>query len=109
MDLYRAQIPTGILYAPVQMSGSGTVVFGVTGERIVLISANLIASAAVNIKWQTSTGPTDLSGFAYLAQNGGYILPFNAGGWLQTAVGDSLLLNFGSAIAVGDCISYITV
>ena len=108
-DFYRAQIPFGVHYAAVQLSNSGTVVIGVSTRQIVLLSANLIASAAVNIKWQTSTGPVDLSGYAYLAANGGYILPHNAGGWLATAVNDSLLLSFSAAVSVGGCISYITV
>jgi hypothetical protein len=106
MNFVRLEIPLGYLYTPIQMSASSTAVLGVAGKRIVLISANIIASAAVNIKWQTSTGPTDLSGFAYLAQNGGYILPHNSGGWLETLVGDSLLINMSAGVAIGGCISY---
>jgi hypothetical protein len=107
MNLYRPEIPTGILYAPIALAASGTAVVGVLGRAIVLLSASIIASNQVNVKWQTSTGPTDLSGYAYIAQYGGYILPFNAGGWCQTNPGDSLLLNLSSGIPIGGMISYL--
>jgi hypothetical protein len=41
--------------------------------------------------------------------NGGIVLPFNAGGWFQTAVGDSLLINLSAGVAVGGSLSYSTV
>jgi hypothetical protein len=107
MELFRAEIPAGINYAAIELSASGTAVLGIIGKRIVLLSASIIANAAVNVKWQTSTGSVDLSGYAYLAQNGGYILPFNAGGWCQTAVSDSLNLNLSSGVAIGGMISYL--
>jgi hypothetical protein len=107
MNYYRLEIPLGVLYAPIALASSATAVVGVPNKRIVLISASIIASAAVNVKWQTSTGPLDLSGLAYLAQNGGYILPFNAGGWLETLFGDSLLLNLNPNVPIGGNISYV--
>lgn len=109
-DIYRAETPTGILYVPIETSlSSTTLVVGVAGKRIVVVSAWLVASAVTQSKFQTATGPTDISGPAYDAQYGGIVLPFNAGGWFQTFVGDSLLLNLSPAVAVGGSLSYILV
>lgn len=106
-EIYRAEIPSGILYAPIALAASGTLVFGVPSRSIVLVSAWMVASAAVNAKFQSSTGPTDLTGLSYTAQNGGFVLPFNPGGWARTAPGDSLLLALSGSIPVGGSISYI--
>src|SRR5260221_300255 len=73
------------------------------------LSAWLVSNAAVNAKFQSSSGPVDISGPAYCAQNGGIVLPFNAGGWFATAPGDSLILNLSSGVAVGGSLSYILV
>jgi hypothetical protein len=109
-EIYRSEIPTGIFYAPIETSsGSSTLVVGVAGRRIVVVSAWLVASVITQSKFQTATGPTDLTGPAYDAQYGGIVLPFNPGGWFQTAVGDSLLLNLNPAVAVGGSLSYILV
>lgn len=108
-DIYRTEVPGGILYTPIEIAASGTLVFGVAGKRIVVLSAWLITSAQVNVKFQTSTGPVDLCGPADCAQFGGFVLPFNAGGWFATALGDSLLINLSSGIAVGGSLSYVLV
>ena len=108
-DIYRLEIPSGILYEPVELSASGTLVFGVPGRKIVVLSVWLVASTTNNVKFQTSTGPTDLSGPSYCAQNGGIVLPFNAGGWFETAIGDSLLINLSASNGIGGSISYALV
>lgn len=103
---YRLEIPTGIIYAPIQLSASGAVATGIAGRKIVLLSAALGADGAVNIQFQTFTGSANLSGLFYLAMNGGLILPHNPGGWFATLPGDSLLLSLSGSIAVGGSISY---
>lgn len=108
-DIYRIEIPQGVNYAPIALSNSGTLVFGVPGKSIVVLSAWLVAANQVNAKFQTSTGPVDLTGAADCAQYGGFVLNFNAGGWFQTLPGDSLLLNLNQAIAVGGSLSYALV
>lgn len=109
-EIYRTEVPGGVLYAVVETSApSSTLVFGVPGKRIIALSAWLVASAAVNAKFQTSTGLVDLTGPAYCVANGGIVLPFNAGGWFNTIVGDSLIFNLSGAIPVGGSLSYVLV
>ena len=108
-DIYRTEVPGGVLFTPIEVSASGTLITGVATRQIVVLSLWLVASANVNVKWQTSTGPVDLTGPAYCIANGGVVLPFNAGGWFATAIGDSLLINLSSGVAVGGSISYILV
>lgn len=108
-DIYRTETPTGILYADINLSTSGTLVTGVSGKKIVVLSVSLVAESAVNATFQTSTGSTDIGGPYYCAANGGIVLPFNAGGWFQTNVGDSLLLNLSGSVSVGGSISYVLV
>ena len=107
MNLYRLEIPLGIYYKPVDQSTSGTVVVGVPGKRIVVISASIIVSANVTLTWQTSTGLVELTGPQSITTTGGYILPANFGGWFQTAFGDSLVLNMAPNMPIGGCISYV--
>jgi hypothetical protein len=107
MNHYRLEIPLGIFYKPVDASTSGTVVVGVAGKRIVVISASIIVSANVTLQWFTSTGLVELTGPQSITTTGGYILPANFGGWFETAFGDSLVLNISPSMPVGGCISYV--
>lgn len=108
-DIYRLEIPSGVLFEPIEQSATATLVFGVAGRKIVVLSAWMVASAQVNVKFQSSTGLVDLTGYADCAQFGGFVLNFNAGGWFETAVGDSLILNLASGVAVGGSLSYALV
>jgi len=107
MNLYRLEIPLGIFYKPIDQTGNATAVLGVVGKRIVLISAFLTVSANTTLQWFTSTGPTELTGPHAITITGGYVMPFNAGGWFETAFGDSLLLNVIPGTPIGGCLSYL--
>ena len=107
MNLYRLEIPLGIYYKPIDQTTPQTVVVGVVGKRIVLISASIIVSANVTLQWITSPSLAELTGPQSITTTGGYILPGNFGGWFQTAFGDSLVLNISPSMAVGGCISYV--
>jgi hypothetical protein len=109
VKLWQPEIPLGIYYAVVNFGSTSTVVIGVPNRQINLISASIIVSAAVTLTWQTSTGSVNLSGPQAISPTGGYILPFNAGGWLQTALGDSLILNISPNTAIGGMISYVLI
>lgn len=89
--------------------GASTIVNAVAVKRIRVIALQVIANAAVNIKWQSHTLPTDLTGLAYCSANGGYVLPYNPVGWFQTIAGEALDINLSAAIAVGGSITYVTV
>lgn len=99
------------LFAAIAASGSGnnTIVAAVTSKKIRVLALSMMASAAVNGKFQSGAGGTDISGLYYMAANGGIILPFNPAGWFETASGVLLNLNLSSANAVGGSLTYITV
>jgi hypothetical protein len=80
-------------FATPSASGSTTIVGAQAGQRIVVLQLCVIASAADNVKFQTSTGPTDISATWPLAANGGFVLPFSQVGWFQTGLGDALIFN----------------
>lgn len=108
-EVCRTEVPGGILYTPIEVSATGTLVFGVAGKKIVVLSFYFVCSSATNVKFQTSSGPADISGPAYCIANGGVVNSFNAGGWFQTLVGDSLLINLSSGVPIGGSLSYILV
>jgi hypothetical protein len=90
-------------------SGATTIVAAVTSKKIRVLALQLIANAAVNVKWQSHVTPTDLTGLAYMAANGGYVLPFNPVGWFQTVSGEALDINLSGAFAVGGSLTYVAV
>jgi hypothetical protein len=97
------------LFALVAISASGTVIPLVAAKKIRVLAMQLVAAAAVNVKWQSHVLPTDLTGLAYFAANGGYVLPFNPVGWFQTVAGEALDINLSASVAVGGSITYVTV
>jgi hypothetical protein len=91
-------------------SGANIVIAAVTSKKIRVLALKITASAAVNVKWQSHTTPTDLSGLSYFAAAGdGEVLPFNPVGWFESLSGESLDANLSGAIAVGGHITYIEV
>lgn len=108
-DYYRSEIPGGVLYVPIELSATGTLIVGVANRKIVVLSTWLVASTQCNVKFQTSSGPTDITGPSYCAANGGIVLNHNIGGWFQTLVGDSLLINLSPSTPIGGSLSYILV
>lgn len=99
------------LFATIVASSSGVtnIIALVSAKRIRVLALQLVANAAVNVKWQSHVTPTDLTGLAYLAANGGYVLPFNPLGWFQTVAGEALDINLSTAVAVGGSLTYVTV
>lgn len=92
------------------ISGATTIVAAVGGKKIRVVSMQLTVNAAVNVKWQSHVTPTDLSGLAYFAANGGYVLPYNPEGWfLDTTIGEALDINLSAAVAIGGSLTYVTV
>lgn len=83
------------------VSGSSTIVAAQASQRIVVLQCCVITSASNNVKFQ-SNGSTDISALFPLAQNGGFVLPYSALGWMQTNIGESLTVNLsaGNSTAV---------
>ncbi len=74
--------------------------------RVVFVA--FMASAAVNVKFQSHTTPTDLTGLFYCAANGGIALAYNEAGWFSTLAGEALDINLSAANAIGGVLGYIT-
>lgn len=78
----------------------------VAAKQIVVCALTFVANGAVNVKFQSHTTPTDLTGLFYVAANGGLVLPFNANGWFRTIAGQALDINLSAAVAVGGVLVY---
>ncbi|TXH35287.1 MAG: hypothetical protein E6Q98_15965 [Rhodospirillaceae bacterium] len=90
-------------------SGNNTIVAAVSGKKIRVLALKLIGSDAVNAKWQSGAGGTDLTGLSYLIASSGEVLPFNPAGWFETAAGALLNLSLSAAVAVGGHLTYVEV
>jgi hypothetical protein len=90
-------------------SGDSTVIAAVASHIIRVLSLKVIANATNNVFFRSGTGGTQLDGTAYLAANGGYILPFSPIGWFQTASGAALVINLSAASNVGITVVYVTI
>lgn len=83
-----------------------TAVLAAQGERSIrVISAAVVATTATTLKFQSAS--TDISATWPLGANGGLVLSFNEHGWFQTAPGEALNVNLGSAVATGIHINYM--
>lgn len=94
-------------YAVINASATGVIIPAVAGQMIRVIAMDVVVSAAMTIEWQTSTGPTIISGPQSFAANGGIVRPFNQAGWFQTQAGDSLEINISGSGAAGGNITYV--
>lgn len=90
-------------------SGDNTAVSAVTGKKIRVLSCFMVAAGAVNARFESGAGGTALTGQMKLTTNGGFVLPFNAGGWFETAAGSLLNLELSGAVSVDGSLSYILV
>ena len=90
-------------------SGANVLLAAQTGKKIKVVNLALMASAAVNVKFQSHTTPTDITGLFDLAANGGFVLPYSDIGWFATRSGEGLDINLSGANAVGGVLHYILV
>jgi len=92
-------------------SGNNTLVAAGGGSfKIRVLAYNIMASGAVNAKFQSGAGGTDLTGLKYFAAaGGGIVAPYNPYGWFETAANTLLNLNLSGAVAVGGEITYVKV
>jgi hypothetical protein len=110
-SLYMAGVALTVKFAKIVASASGatTIVAAVTSKKIRVIELRISASAAVNVKWQSHVTPTDLTGLAYYAANGGEVMPKSEYGWFETVAGEALDINLSAAVAVGGSLAYVEV
>lgn len=80
----------------------------ITPKRLRVMSAVLVASAALSLKLQSHTTTGIATGSIPLAVNGQLILPYNPDGWFNCAFGEALDLSISAAGTVSGSINYIT-
>ena len=90
-------------------SGDNTLVAAVASKKIRVLSLWLVASAAVNTRFESGASGTALTGQANLAANGGYVLPFSPVGHFETASGVLLNLELSGAVSVDGSLCYVEV
>jgi hypothetical protein len=102
---------TNIEYAAVAASSSGnnTLVLGVSGKNIRILSCMVIVAAAVTIRFESGPDGTAISGQIQLPANGGFTLPFSQAGWGESLNGALLNLELSSAVAVAGFLVYAEV
>jgi hypothetical protein len=106
-----AGVATAPKFAKIVASSSGVteVIALVSGKKIRVLSLSLTANAAVNVKFQSHTTPTDLTGLYYLGDKGGFVLPYNPLGHFESLSGQALDINLSGAVAVGGQLVYVEV
>jgi len=90
-------------------SGDNTLVAAVSGKKIRVVSVVLIASAAVNVRFESGASGTALTGQMNLTTNSGFAPGFIPIGHFETATNTLLNLELSSANSVDGWITYIEV
>lgn len=88
-------------------SGATVIVAANATKKIRVLSYDLVANGAVNVKWQSAS--TDKTGLLYFAANGGISTSFSPVGHFETAANEALNINLSAAIAVGGQLVYVEV
>ena len=110
--------PAAIKFASIDNAAGGaiSVVAAVATKQIRVLSAILVASGAVDASWGDGTanvfGGTSKIKLDNTGGVGavGFVLPFNPGGWFQTAaINRALILTTSAAVGVCGTISYVEV
>jgi hypothetical protein len=110
-DLSTAAANASVKYAKIDAatSGDNTVVAAVADKKIRVLSLFYLASANVNVRWESGAGGTALTGALEHTGQTGVVLPFNEDGWFETAAGELLNLELSGNISVDGSLSYIEV
>lgn len=107
-DLAAGRLPVKYAYVDATGLGNTAVVAAVTGKKIRLLSAVVVALTAVTVHFESAT--TQISADNAVGATGGWTMPVNVPyGWLETVAGQALNVNLSSAVATGVTISYIEV
>lgn len=91
-------------------SGANTVLAAVTGRKIRILSLSLSAASAVNVKFQSASGGTDITKLFYLTSGDlNVVLPHNPFGWFQTVAGELLCADLSGGVSVAMQITYVLI
>lgn len=102
-----------IKYAKIDAAtqGDNTLVSAVTGKKIRVLSCFAVSgdTDTQTIRFESGAAGTALTGQMIVAANGGFVLPFNEGGWFETAAAALLNLELADAVTVDGGLTYIEV
>lgn len=90
-------------------SGDNTLVAAVAGKKIRVVSIVLNSVTAVAVRLESGAGGTALTGVISLGATSVFVLPFNPGGWAETAASALLNMELGGAVQVSGCLQYIEI
>ena len=99
--------PVKYAYLDATESGNTSIVAAVSGKKIRVLSAVVIALTAVTVHFESAT--TQISADNAAGATGGWTMPYSPYGWLETVAGAALNVNLGGAVATGVTIAYIEV
>ncbi len=89
-------------------NGDNTVVTGVAGKRIRVISIMFLCTSAVTVAWKSGASTTRIPGQAWPA-NGGVALEIAIPYFVETDAGDNLVANLSGALQVSGFLGYVEV
>ena len=88
-------------------SGNTTVVAAVTSKKIRVLGFGFQAAAAVDVKFRSATAGDITGAMNAGGAGGGHAQGFSPVGHFETAAGEALQINLGSAVAVGGYVVYV--
>lgn len=87
--------------------GDNTLVAAVSGKKIRLLAAVLVATGGANtVRFESGAGGTALTGQMLIALNGQLVIPLNGFGWFETVAGELLNLELSAATSVAGFLVY---
>lgn len=104
-------VPVAIKFAAIDaaVSGDNTIKTAVSGKKIRVLSLFLVSTGTVTVRFESGAGGTALTGQMQLMNGTGFVLPFNPGGWFETAANTLLNLELSGAVSVDGCCSYVEI
>ena len=92
-------------------SGDKTLVSADATLKIRVLSLTLVNghTATQTVRFESAAGGTALTGQMILGANGVLSLPYNPGGWFETAANELLNMELSGSTTVDGCLSYILV
>jgi hypothetical protein len=90
-------------------SGDNTLLAAVASRKIRVLSAFLVSSGSVNVRFESGAAGTALTGQMNLVANTGFVLPYTPHGWFETAVNTLLNLELSAAVSVDGSFTYVEV
>lgn len=91
-------------------SGDNTIVAAAgAGVKIRVLSLFLVAGGDVDVRFESGTGGTALTGQMDMTANSGIVLPYNPAGWFETADNTLLNIELSAAVSIDGAIQYVEV